>query len=333
VEFRRLGGSGLMVSVIGLGTNTFGRYADEAETTRIIHQALDLGINLLDTADTYPRTPRYGLTEELIGTVIKGRRSDVLIATKVSSRVGTSPNDHGSSRGRIMDGVEASLRRLQTDYIDLYSLHHWDAWTPLEESLRALDDLVRQGKVRYVGCSNFTAAQTVTALWIADRRGYLPMVANSPQYSLLERSAERELIPACLEYGLGLVPYSPLAGGMLTGKYREGEPIPAGTRGVDNSRLRERFTPEGFGVVRRLQEWAEARDHTIAELAIAWLAAQPVMASVIAGASRAEQVQQNVRAADWKLSADDLRALDELSGWSSSPDALRPYIHPEAPRK
>lgn len=333
MEYRRLGNSGVLVSNIGLGSNTFGRYTDEPQTIRIIHQALDLGINIIDTADTYPRAPRNGLTEELIGKALVGRRSEMLIATKVSSKVGAGPNDAGASRQRIMDGAEQSLRRLQTDYIDLYSLHHWDPWTPLEESLRALDDLVKQGKVRYVGCSNYTAAQTVLAQWIADQRGYTPMVANSPQYSLLERSAERELIPACLDHGMGLIPYSPLAAGMLTGKYREGEPIPEGTRGLDYPRLQERFTPEVFGVVRRLDEWSQARGHTVAELAVAWMLAQPVMVSVIAGARHAEQVAANVKAAEWKLDAADLKEIDEITGWSTDPGVLRPYIHPDAPRK
>jgi aryl-alcohol dehydrogenase-like predicted oxidoreductase len=309
MQYRRLGASGLKVSVLGLGGNTFGRYADAAQTARIIHRAIDLGVNLVDTADSYTN----GVSEEHVGAALEGRRSDMLIATKVCSAVGPGPNDRGVSRKHIMDGIEASLRRLRTDYVDLYQVHMWDPESPLEETLRALDDLVRAGKVRYLGCSNFTGWQTVRSLWVADRHGVTPFVSNQPQYSLLERDAERELIPACLAHGVGLIPYSPLAGGLLTGKYREDEPPPPGTRAADNERLRQRFTPRAFAVVRRLSEWAEARGHTVGELAVAWLAAQPVVATIIAGARHPEQVEANARAAEWTLTADDLKEIDELT--------------------
>jgi aryl-alcohol dehydrogenase-like predicted oxidoreductase len=332
VEYRRLGGSGLKVSVVGLGGNTFGRYADADQTARIIHHAIDVGVNFVDTADSYPNTPGFGISEEYIGRALRGRRSDMMIATKVCSPVGPGPNDVGISRKHVMDSIDASLRRLGTDYVDLYQLHHWDAQTPLEESLRALDDLVRAGKVRYVGCSNFTGWQTVWALWVANQQGYVPLVSNQPQYSLLERDAERELIPACLTHGVGLVPYSPLAGGMLTGKYKEGEAPPADSRGADNARVQQRFDARGFRIVRRLSEWAEARGHTAAELAIAWLVAQPVLSTIIAGARRPEQVEANALASEWKLTADDLREIDELTEWSRTPGFLTPYIHPTAPR-
>jgi aryl-alcohol dehydrogenase-like predicted oxidoreductase len=308
VQYRRLGRSGLKVSVLGLGGNTFGRYADAAQTARIIHHAIDIGVNLVDTADSYTN----GVSEEHVGAALKGRRADMLIATKVCSPMGPGPNDRGLSRKHVMDGVEASLRRLGTDYIDLYQVHAWDPDAPLEETLRALDDLVRDGKVRYLGCSNFTGWQTVWALWVADRRGFAPCVSNQPQYSLLERDVERELIPACLAHGVGLIPYSPLAGGLLTGKYREGEAPPPGSRGEDNERLRQRFTPRAFAAVRRLSEWAEARGRTVGELAVAWLAAQPVVSTIIAGARHPEQVEANARAIAWALTADELKEIDAL---------------------
>jgi len=308
MEYRRLGSSGLKVSVLGLGGNTFGVSADLAQTARIVHHAIELGVNFVDTADTYTR----GVSEEYVGAALRGRRGDMMIATKVYGEMGPGPNDRGLSRQHILNGVEASLRRLGTDYIDLYQVHFWDAETPLDETLRTLDDLVRDGKVRYLGCSNYTGWQTVWALWVADRRGYAPFVSNQPQYSLLERDVERELIPACLAHGIGLIPYSPLAGGLLTGKYREGEPPPPGTRAESNERMRRRFTPRAFGLVRRLSEWAEARGHTVGELAIAWLAAQPVVSTIIAGARHPEQVEANLRATEWLLTADELSEIDEL---------------------
>ncbi|MGH2517058.1 MAG: aldo/keto reductase, partial [Ktedonobacterales bacterium] len=227
MEYRQLGRSGLRVSIIGLGGNTFGRYADEAQTAHVVHQALDAGINFIDTANIY----NAGTSEEFLGKALQGRRDDVLIATKTGMTMGSGPNDSGSSRKHVIESCEASLRRLKMDVIDLFQIHVFDPRTPLEETLGALDDLVRTGKVRYIGCSNYDAWRAVQSLWISDREHFARYISVQPEYNLLERDIERELVPACLEFGLGIIPYSPLAGGLLTGKYKPGEPPPENTRG------------------------------------------------------------------------------------------------------
>ncbi|HEX9058522.1 MAG TPA: aldo/keto reductase [Ktedonobacterales bacterium] len=308
MEYRRLGRSGLRVSAIGLGGNTFGRYADAARTAEIVGRALDLGVNLFDTADVY----NSGQSEEFIGRAIRGRRDQALIATKVSSRVGDGPNDAGASRKHIMDGCEASLRRLGTDYIDLYQIHWFDSDTPQDETLAALDDLVRAGKVRYLGCSNYAAWQVTQALWISEREHLARFVSVQPEYNLLERDVERELAPCCLEFGLGIIPYYPLAAGVLTGKYKPGEPAPEGTRGHGNAAFEHRLQRETLETVQRLAAWAHEREHTMGELALAWLLARPGVSTVIAGTTRPEQVEANVRAADWHLTPDDIAAVDAL---------------------
>ncbi len=314
MQYRRLGRAGVKVSVLGLGCNTFGRFADAEQTARIVHAALDLGVNFFDTADVYSR----GVSEEYLGRALAGRRGAAVVATKVHGEMGEGPNDRGSSRAHITDGVHASLRRLNVAHIDLLQLHGWDAETPIEESLRALDDLVRQGKVRYIGCSNFTAWQLVWSLWTSDARGLAPFVSVQPEYSLLARGAEAELLPACVAFGIGVIPYFPLAGGMLTGKYREGEPAPTGTRGHQSERFEQRFmTARNFAIVRRLEAWAKERGHTVGELAIAWLLARPAVSTVITGTTRPEQVAANVRAAEWGLSpeeADEVAALAPSEG-------------------
>jgi len=221
------------------------------------------------------------------------------------------PYDKGLSRTHIVAACEASLRRLQTDYIDLYQVHSWDPDAPLEETLRALDDLARDGKARYVGCSNFAAWQLTWALWIADRRGYAPFVSAQPHYNMFERNVEAELLPACAQFGVGVIPYFPLASGLLTGKYRAGEPVPEGTRYHGNEGLREQLTDERLGQVARLEEIARAHGKTVGQLAIAWLLARPEVCSVIAGATRSEQVEENAEAAGWDL---DAATLDEISG-------------------
>ncbi len=308
MEYRRLGRSGLRVSAIGLGGNTFGRYADAARTAEIVGRALDLGVNLFDTADVY----NSGQSEEFIGRAIRGRRDQALIATKVSSRVGDGPNDAGASRKHIIAGCEASLRRLGTDYIDLYQIHWFDSDTPQEETLTALDDLVRAGKVRYIGCSNYAAWQVTQALWISDREHLARFVSVQPEYNLLERDVERELAPCCIEFGLGIIPYYPLAAGVLTGKYKPGEPAPEGTRGHGNAAFEHRLQRETLESVQRLAAWAREREHTVGELALAWLLARPGVSTVIAGTTRPEQVEANVRAADWHLTPDDIAAVDAL---------------------
>ena len=308
MEYRQLGKSGLKVSAIGLGGNTFGNGADEQQTARIIHRALDLGINFIDTADVYSR----GLSETYVGKAVAGRRREAIIATKVHGRMGNLPNDEGLSRWHIIDGVEQSLRRLGTDYIDLYQLHRADPATPIYETLSALDDLVHQGKVRYIGCSNFAAWQICEALWAADRKNLTPFVSVQPRYNLLDRQIERELLPFCRQYGIGIIPYSPLAGGLLTGKYRPGEPPPPGTRAYNNPNMQRQLTEQNLRIVARLSEFAQTRGHTVGELALAWLAAHPEVSTIIAGATSPEQVEQNVKAANWKLSADDLKDIEAL---------------------
>ncbi len=308
MEYRRLGSSGLKVSVIGLGGNTFGRYADEAGTVSILRRAIDVGINLVDTANIY----NTGVSEEFIGKALKGRRDDLLIATKVGMTMGDGPNERGSSRKHVIESCHASLRRLQTDYVDLFQIHAFDSETPLEETLSALDDLVRAGKVRYIGCSNYDAWRVVQALWVSDHAHFARFVSVQPEYNLLERDVERELVPACLEFGLGIIPYFPLAAGVLTGKYKPGEAAPEGTRGHNNPRFEPRLKRETLEAVQRLDGWARERGHTVSELALAWLAARPGVSTVIAGTTRPEQVEANARAADWKLTTEDMAQVDAI---------------------
>ena len=308
MEYRQLGRSGLRVSVIGLGGNTFGRYADAARTAAIIDRALDVGINFVDTADIY----NAGVSEEFVGKAIQGKRDKTLIATKVGMQMGDGPNERGSSRKHIIEGCHASLRRLNIDSIDLYQIHEFDANTPLEETLNALDDLVRAGKVRYIGCSNYDAWRVTQSLWISELRRLNAFVSVQPEYNLLEREVERELIPACQEFGLGVIPYFPLAAGVLTGKYKPGEPAPEGTRGHNNPRFEPRLQRDTLERVQRLDAWARERNHTVGELALAWLASRPAVATVIAGTTRPEQVEANARAGEWKLSSDDQQAIDTI---------------------
>ena len=308
MEYRKLGQSGLQVSTVGLGTNNFGGRVDEERSTQVVRQAIEEGINFLDTANIYGR----GLSEERIGKAINGIRSQVLIATKVSGSMGDGPNTKGNSRHHIMQQVEDSLHRLQTDYIDLYQIHFPDPSTPIEETLRALDDLVRQGKARYIGCSNFTAWQMCEAIWTSKALNLTSFVSAQPEYSLLNRSVEHELVPFCHTYGIGILPYFPLASGFLTGKYRQGEAVPEGTRLASNARAQERaFTDKNFALLGKLENFAEKRGHPIVELAIAWLLGNSSVSSVIAGATRPEQVTANARASDWHLTKED---MEEIAG-------------------
>src|SRR5260370_14662628 len=317
MEYRRMGEAGLHVSVIGLGGNTFGRYADAAQVERIVAQAMDSGINFMDTADIYGR----GASEELLGKALRGRRAPALVATKTGMRVGAGPSERGSSRLNVSESCNASLRRLQLDTIDVYQIHEFDAETPLEETLGALDDLVRAGKVRYIGCSNYAAWQVTHALGISDRRNLARFISVQPEYNLLERGVERELAPCCLALGLGIIPYFPLAAGILTGKYRPDEPAPEGTRGYNNPRFAQRLIPATLRAVQRLDAWAPARDHTLAELALAWLAARPGVSTIIAGATRPDQAAANARAAEWHLTTEYLAAIHApLAHASSGPE-------------
>jgi aryl-alcohol dehydrogenase-like predicted oxidoreductase len=308
VEYRRLGKSGLRVSVIGLGGNTFGRYADERQTAAIVQQALESGINMIDTADVYG----HGASEELLGKAIRGHRDELVIATKVGGSMGDGPNESGSSRRHILAGCEASLRRLGIETIDLYQIHWFDPQTPLEETLGALDDLVRAGKVRYIGCSNYDAWRIVQALWISDQNHLNHYVSVQPEYNLLKREIEAEIVPVCLEFGLGVIPYFPLDAGVLTGKYQPGEEPPPGTRGHENPRFSSRLGRATLEAVQRLDAWAHDCGHTVGELALAWLAARPAVSTIIAGTTRPEQVAANARAADWKLTPADLAEVERL---------------------
>ena len=306
MDYRSLGRSGLRVSVIGLGGNTFGRYADAGGTERIVTRALELGVNFIDTADIYGA----GQSESLLGSALKGRRERVLLATKVGMRMGDGPNEVGASRKRVIESCDASLRRLQTDWIDLYQIHRFDEQTPLAETLEALDMLQRAGKVRYIGCSNFSAWQLAHALGLSERYHLARFVSIQPEYNLLRREVEREIIPCCAALGVGIIPYFPLEAGVLTGKYKPGEPAPEGTRGHDNPGFSHRLRPEALATVQRLDAWARERGHTVGELALAWLAAQPSVATVIAGTTRPEQVEANVRAGEWHLAPDELSAIE-----------------------
>ncbi len=306
MDYRRLGASGLRVSVIGLGGNTFGRYTDAEGTARIVSAALEAGINFFDTANIYSG----GVSEEHLGQALKGRRDQAIIATKAGMRMGPGPNESGSSRKHLISSVHASLRRLQTDYIDLLQIHEYDPETPLEETLGALNDLVHSGAVRYIGCSNYDAWRMTRALWISDQRGWAAFISNQPEYNLLTRDIERELVPACQELGVGIIPYSPLAGGLLTGKYIAGQPAPEGSRGYNNPRFAERLRPETLEKVARLDAWARERGHSVGELALAWLAARPAVSTVIAGVRNPDQVSANATAGSWVLSEQDLSDID-----------------------
>ncbi|TAK33459.1 MAG: aldo/keto reductase [Chloroflexota bacterium] len=308
MEYRQLGASGLRVSEVGLGGNNFGRSCDEAQTAVVIQRALELGVNHIDTADIYSG----GVSEQHVGKAIAGRRHEVVLATKVGLPLGKGPNDQGLSYARIIACCEASLRRLGTDYIDVYYLHRPDPLTPLSETLRALDDLVRQGKVRYVGISSYPAWQACDVLWISDRHGYRPPVVTQNGYNLVDRAIEGELLPFCRAHGVGVVPFFPLASGFLTGKYRANEPAPPGSRGATSRLLQQWLTERNFALLAALEGFAGARGHSIGELAIAWLLGHPEVPTVIAGATKPEQVTANVAATAWKLTPEDMRDIEQI---------------------
>jgi aryl-alcohol dehydrogenase-like predicted oxidoreductase len=310
MEYRRLGTSGLAVSAVGLGTNNFGMKLDEEGCREVLDAALAEGITLIDTADS------YGESEARLGKLLQGRRDDVVLATKFGSDVSKRGGDNGAdwgargSRRYIRRAVESSLQRLQTDWIDLYQIHRPDPETPIEETLSALDDLVHEGKVRYVGHSNFDGFQTAHAEWVARTRGFERFISAQNEYSLLKTKAERELVPALLEYGIGLLPYFPLASGLLTGKYGRGADLP------DNSRLKlwgMTVSDRDWDKVERLTAFADERGISLLDVAIGGLLARPAVSSVIAGATTAEQVRANVRAGSWVPSVEDAAALREIA--------------------
>jgi aryl-alcohol dehydrogenase-like predicted oxidoreductase len=311
MEQRTLGNSGLRVSLVGLGCNNFGRRIDYTASRSVIHKALDLGITFFDTADAY-RSP-IGGSEEFLGKALGARRKDIVLATKVGMPTNGSEL-RGASRRTIIAGVEASLRRLNTDWIDLYQQHQPDPLTPVEESLRAFDDLVRQGKIRYIGCSNLKAWQVVDARWTSRSLGLAPFVSCQNEYSLLMRDPDRELIPMMQAHGMGLLPYYPLAGGFLTGKYRRNAPMPDGARLTVHARYEGRFiNDDNWPIVERLEAFANLCGRTLLDLAISWLAARPCVSSIIAGATKPEQLEANIRAAGWALTPVELQEIDRIT--------------------
>ncbi|MFG2163842.1 aldo/keto reductase [Micromonospora chersina] len=313
MTYRRLGDSGLVVSVVGIGCNNFGRKLDLDGTRAVVDAALDAGINFFDTADIYGE-PQGG-SEELLGQALKGRRDDVVVATKFGMDMhGLNGPDHGARGARryIARAVEASLRRLDTDHIDLYQMHEPDPGTPIDETLAALDDLVTAGKVRYLGNSNFAGWQIADADWTASSQGRARFISAQNHYSLLERSVEAEVIPACERFGLGMLPFFPLANGLLTGKYKRNEAPPAGSRLSGGGRYAERLAAADWDTIEAISEFAAQRGLSMLQVAIGGLAARPAVTSVIAGATTPEQVRANAEAGTWQPTDEDLDALDAL---------------------
>jgi len=311
MQKRKLGTAGPEVSLVGLGTNNFGGRIDLAASRLVIDKALDLGITLIDTADVYGNK---GGSEEVLGNVLGARRKKIVLATKFGLPMDDAGKLRGASPRYIMQAVESSLRRLKTDWIDLYQLHLPDGVTPFEETLRALDDLVKAGKVRFIGCSNFVSSQLEDARRASARNHIASFICCQEEYSLLERGLEKKLAPDIRKYGLGLLPYFPLASGLLSGKYKHGAPLPAGSRlANDPPRGGHVLSERNWRIVEALSAFAAARGHTLLELAMSWLASRPLVSSIIAGATKAEQVEQNVAAVGWPLSAADLAEIDRIT--------------------
>jgi aryl-alcohol dehydrogenase-like predicted oxidoreductase len=313
MEYKNLGRSGLKVSVVGLGCMNFHTMNDEAQSTNIVHRALDLGVNLFDVADVYGDR---GKSEEYLGRALGNRRPEVIVATKFAGPMSSERFDlQGGSRRYIMHAVEASLQRLGTDYIDLYQMHRYDGDTPIDETLRALDDLVHQGKVRYLGCSNYKAWQITDAEWTARTANLNAFVSAQNRYSLLTRDIEADVVPACRKFGLGILPYFPLESGLLTGKYKKGEPFPAGTR----LKKWENFAAGAFASEDKvdkadaLRQVGERYDHSLLDMAMGWLASRPHVSSVIAGVTTPEQLEQNVRAGAWRPGEEELKEIDDIT--------------------
>lgn len=322
MKMKRLGRTGLKVSEICLGTMTFGIQCDEPTSFGILDRAWEGGVNFIDTADAYPLGGDYstaGKTEIIIGNWFKahpGRRHETILATKVNGQMSLAPNDLGLSRRHIMDGIDASLRRLQTDFIDLYQVHFYDVNTPQDETLRALDDLVHSGKVRYIGCSNFRAYQLSKALWTSDKLGLARYDCVQPRYNLLFREYEGDMFPLCQEEGIGVIPYNPLAGGFLSGKHRrEAEPEKGGrfALGAAGAMYRKRYWQDvQFDAVDRLQEFFKDRNKTLVQVAIAWVLAQPFISSAIIGATSAKQLDDSLSATEVTLDADEMEFVNSI---------------------
>ncbi|MFT5366074.1 MAG: aryl-alcohol dehydrogenase-like predicted oxidoreductase [Candidatus Latescibacterota bacterium] len=306
MEYRQLGNSGLQISEIGLGTNNFGRRLDAAGTAKVMDQALEDGITFIDTANVYGG----GQSETYIGQAIKGKRDQYILATKVSMKMGDGANESGASRQHILAEIENSLKRLQTDYVDLYQIHRADPKTPIEETLETLDLLVTQGKVRYIGCSNYQSWQVCEAIWTSRTRNLTPFSTVQPHYNMLNREIEKELVPFCKTYGIGILPYFPLANGFFTGKYKRGEAAPEGARLSENDR--GMFTDKNFDILEGLEKFAQECDHTILDLTFAWLLANPCVSSVIAGATKPEQITANAKTSGWKLSEEEMTEIDGI---------------------
>jgi aryl-alcohol dehydrogenase-like predicted oxidoreductase len=309
MEYRQLGNAGVRVSILGLGANRFGsKDVPQSEVDRIIDAAIDCGINFIDTANVYAD----GASEETLGQALNGRMNKVVLATKFSFPRKDGPNTWGASRYHVMQAVERSLQRLRTDHIDLYYAHRWDDTTPIEETLRALDDLIRAGKVCYIGASAYASWQLAHANVLAELKGWTPFVAIQSEYNMINRAVEREVLPYCRAHRVAFVPYYPLAGGFLTGKYQAGKPPPPGSRGEDVKYVRDLMVERNYATVSRLLVWCADHRRPLNELAQAWLLARPQVCSVITGAKKLEHLLANVRAADWKLTAGDLKEIDAL---------------------
>jgi aryl-alcohol dehydrogenase-like predicted oxidoreductase len=314
MEYRRLGRTGLMVSELCLGCMTFGRELDEEGSREIVSRFLEVGGNFIDTADVYSK----GVSEEITGRAIKGVRDDIVLATKVFFPMGDDPNDAGLSRKHVTQGCENSLRRLGTDYIDLYQVHCWDGVTPLEESLSALTDLVRSGKVRYIGVSNFTGWQLMESVCVSEAHGFERFVCLQPQYSLVERNIEREILPVCAHAGLGVIPWSPLGGGFLSGKYRRGEEPPQGSRISEAVESMEEYwdrraTERNWRVLDVVGRISEETRKSYAQIALNWLLAQPAVTAPILGVRTMDQLEDNLGSSGWMLAEDQVDALSEAS--------------------
>ncbi len=325
MEYRRIGSTDLNVSVISIGGDTFGVHVDEAVTKTLVDCAIDSGINYIDTADVYGRRK----SEEFLGKALRGKRSKVIIATKFGAAVGPGkvpfarPDGLGR-RQHIMQAVEASLKRLETDYIDLYQFHMPDPSTPIEETLRAVDDLVKAGKVRWFGCSNLLSWELCEALWVSRTSGLGSFQSIQSRFSLLDRYVEDEMIPCCQTYNVSLIPWFPLAGGLLTGKYRRGRPLPEGTRVSLNPEFYGDYLNDAsFDLLEKFEAFSAERGYKILDLAFAWLLGHAVVPTVIAGVTRTEQIRANVAAADWKMTAEDMAALDKAIAYI--PYSMRPH--------
>ncbi|MBI3760823.1 MAG: aldo/keto reductase [Chloroflexi bacterium] len=322
MEYRNLGNTGLKVSELCLGTMQFGWTADEPTSYAVMSAAWEAGIRFWDTADVYSNWAKDnpgGVAETLIGQWMRTRsipRDQIVIATKVRGKMGPGPNDEGLTRRWIMRAVEASLRRLQTDYVDLYQTHFPDEATPIEETLRALDDLVHQGKARYVGCSNYRAWQLMQALWVSDKYNLARYDCLQPHYSLVNRAEyERELESVCRSYGIGVIPYSPLGGGFLTGKYRRGQSAPPGSRGESSQRVQGWMTERNWSLLDKLEELGRARGKSISQMALGWLLTRPGIISPIVGPKNVEQLNDNLGAVGLRLAGEEMTAMEEASAW------------------